>query len=61
MERKKNIIQVNNHWNQTRVGPIDNKKYLYYAKYTISRTITVLKDRGKTVGGMSWEREEKIL
>lgn len=53
MERKKKIIQVNNHWNQTRVGPIDNKKYLYYAKYTISRTITVLKDRGKTVSGMS--------
>lgn len=41
MERKK-IQQSNKGWSQ------DNKKY-YYAKYTISRAITVLKDRGKTV------------
>lgn len=44
MERKKIIqsLKSNKGWSQ------DNKKY-YYAKYTISRAITVLKDRGKTV------------
>lgn len=48
MERKKIIqsLKSNKGWSQ------DNKKY-YYAKYTISIAITVLKDRGKQLCGMS--------